>query len=331
MIPASANAAASERANRSSTQTALAGLRVAITRNPGQAAALASALRTAGAEPVLVPLIDFECASDQEALRDGLRRLTAGAYDWLVITSSTTVAALQRHCAEAGIAPTDLIPAGTRVAAVGAATGAALAAAGLRVDLIPETDSSAGGLAAIWPAGPASVLLPQSDLAAPRLRKELTAKGAAVDAVTAYRTVDYPARPAAALTEPRQDPAGSSLARLDPQTAAAEIAAGTIQAVLAASGSAAAAIARLLAPLPPSCLLIAIGEPTREAARRAGLAVAATAATPTPEGIIDALRRAVRAAGSGPAPGTSPASAPAGPRTAPCTPLSPAVRPKEHS
>jgi uroporphyrinogen-III synthase len=329
MIPASANAAASAPGDRIFAPTALSGLRVAITRNPGQAAALASALRTAGAEPVLVPLIDFECASDQEALRDGLRRLTAGAYDWLVVTSSTTVAALQRHCAEAGIAPTDLVPAGTRVAAVGAATGAALTGAGLPVDLIPETDSSAGGLAAIWPDGPASVLLPQSDLAAPRLREELTAKGAAVDAVTAYRTVDYPARPGAALTEPRQDPAGSSLTRLDPQAAAGQIAAGTIQAVLAASGSAAAAVARLLAPLPPSCLLIAIGEPTREAAQRAGLTVAATAAAPNPEGIVDALRRAVTGAGFRPAPRTP--SAPAGSRTAPCTPLSPAVRPKEHS
>jgi uroporphyrinogen-III synthase len=314
MTSASAHAAARDRGGGRSAGAALTGLRVAITRSPDQAAPLAAALRAAGAEPVLVPLVDFESAPDQGALAAALGRLADGSYDWLVITSSTTVRALQRYCDDAGLVPTDLVPPGTAIAAVGSATHAALAAGGLHVDLIPNPDQSAAGLADAWPSGPARVLLPQSDLAAPLLREELAAKGASVETVTAYRTVDYPARPAVALGPAQPHPADADWTMLEPPQAATQIAAGSIHSVIAASGSAARAIDRVLAPLPASCLLIAIGESTRTAAETAGLSVAATAASPTTAGLLDALHRAV-----------------ASPGRAARAPLPPAVRTKEHS
>ena len=68
--------------------------------------------------------------------------------------------------------------------------------------------------------------------------------------------------------------------------------AGAIGAVVLASGSAARRVAETMAPLPDSCLVIAIGQPTRDEAQRLGLPVAATAQQPTPAGIVAALAAA---------------------------------------
>lgn len=64
--------------------------------------------------------------------------------------------------------------------------------------------------------------------------------------------------------------------------------AGTIDAVVAASPSAARRIASTLLPL-GHCRAIAIGRPTAEEAAALGLPVAATAEAPTPDGIVAAL------------------------------------------
>ncbi|MFP3571302.1 uroporphyrinogen-III synthase, partial [Paraburkholderia sp. SIMBA_030] len=75
-----------------------------------------------GAEPLLLPLIDFERAQDQASLDAAMDALAAGGFDWLVVSSSTTVRALMETAAGRGAALVDLIPAGTQVATVGAST-----------------------------------------------------------------------------------------------------------------------------------------------------------------------------------------------------------------
>lgn len=290
----------------------LAGLRVAITRSRDRAGALAEALAAAGAEPVLVPLIDFEVAPDAAALDASLLRLAAGEHQWLVVSSITTVRALKQWCAAHGTTLAELVPAGTKVATIGPSSRRILEAEGLAVELAPDDVQSAAGLVALWPAGSGSVLLPHSNLAEPGLEEGLAAAGFSVEAVTAYVTVDYPAVEENRLTAvlapgkdwvagPATAPAarGASLAEyrlISPVEAAGEIHSGAIHAVVAASGSAARRIDQLLAPLPSSCLLIAIGQPTRAEAERLGMAVAATASHPTPAGIVDALVRASTAA-----------------------------------
>ncbi len=300
----------------------LSGLRVAVTRSPDRSAALVQALRDASAEPVLVPLIDFETAPDQAALSAAMAGLAAGEYGWLVVSSITTVRALKQWCAERGTSLTEVIPSATRIATIGPSSRKVLEAEGLAVELAPLKVQSAAGLVELWPAGQGRVLLPQSDIAESTLLSGLAAKGADVQAVTAYRTVDYPACPdlrLAAVLETSRDWAhpptrGQSApgapgatgavapepARLTPAEAQEQVRSGRIDAVVAASGSAARSIARLLGPLPESCLLIAIGVPTREESARLGLRVAATAKQPTPAGIVRALAEA-RAA-SGPVP-----------------------------
>ncbi|MFC8304412.1 uroporphyrinogen-III synthase [Specibacter sp. NPDC057265] len=277
---------------------ALAGVRVALTRSADRAGALADALAAAGAEPVLLPVIDFEVA-DSNALGAAMERLAAGECNWLVFSSITTVRALKQWCGGAGTTLAALIPAATRVATIGPTSVAALAAEGITAQLAPVRQQSAAGLVELWPEAPGTdasvgkkVLLPQSDLAADTLVMGLRAKGWLPEAVTAYHTVDYPARPELRLTATLNQAApngGASHEQLTPEQAKAELAAGALHAVVLASGSAARRVAALFAPLPPDCLVIAIGGPTHAEAQRLGLRVAATAEQPTPAGIVAAL------------------------------------------
>lgn len=280
----------------------LAGLRVALTRSADRAGAFADALAAAGAEPVLVPVIDFE-VGDRDALGAALARLAAGEYSWLVVSSITTVRALKQWCESAGTTLAQLIPAATRVATIGPTSVAALAAEGVAAELAPVKTQSAAGLVELWPAAPAGgaapggkhVLLPQSNLAEDTLVGGLRAKGWVPEVVTAYHTVDYPARPELRLTARLNSAAphrAASYAQLTPGQAKVELSAGALHAVVLASGSAARRVAATLGPLDQACLVIAIGQPTKETAQRLGLRVAATADQPTPAGIVAALTQA---------------------------------------
>ena len=271
-----------------------------MTRSADRAGALADALAAAGAEPVLVPVIDFEM-SDNDRLGDALRRLAAGEYRWLVISSITTVRALKQWCMSSGTSLAELVPAGTSVATIGPTSVAVLEAEGVRVDLVPVEVQSAAGLVELWPsftaddcgsAAGSKVLLPQSNLAEPTLAGGLAAKGWDPETATAYRTVDYPAEPGRRLTAvlAHAGPAaGGKYPLLTPAQAAGEATAGLINAVVLASGSAARRVAETMAPLPATCLAVAIGQPTRAEAERLGLRIAATAVHPTPDGIVAAL------------------------------------------
>ena len=270
----------------------LSGRRVLITRSPDRARPLASLLASHGAEPLILPVIDFERAADQAALDAALDALAAGGFDWLVVSSITTVRVLLEKAAERGTAPAALVPAGTRVATIGPSSRQLLEAVGIPVALAPVDNQSAEGLAELWTGGPGRVLLPQADIAAPGLHEGLAGKGAHVVPVVAYQTVDFPARPELRLQA--ELPAATDRSRhtapqeLSPQQARAELDAGTLDAVVAASPSAARRIAATLLPL-GSCRFIAIGRPTAAEAAALGIPVAATAKVPTPDGIVAAL------------------------------------------
>jgi uroporphyrinogen-III synthase len=79
---------------------------------------------------------------------------------------------------------------------------------------------------------------------------------------------------------------------LAPEEANALLVEGRLHAVVAASPSAARRIHETLHPL-EATRLVAIGAPTAEELRSLGLEVAATAAKPTPEGIVDAVAQAL--------------------------------------
>lgn len=283
--------------------TGLDGLRVLVPRETAGPDPLVIALRAAGAEPVVVPLIQTVPPHDPTELDDALLALEVGYYGWVAVTSAAAVPVLVDRADETGHTLAALLD-GVRVAAVGGSTARALREAGVRVDLVPAGRSSALTLLAAWPAAgaePQRVLLPLGDLAAPTLADGLTARGWPVDVVTTYRTVPGPA-PEAELRD--------------------AWAAGDIDAVLLTSGSTARNLLAMLGAPPAGTLVCCIGESTAAEARRVGLTVAAVAEHQTPGDLVAALAAAVAAAPAAP-PTPDPSTGPAhpagtspGPRTA---------------
>ncbi|HEC21720.1 MAG TPA: uroporphyrinogen-III synthase [Chloroflexi bacterium] len=166
----------------------LAGKRVVNTRAPHQAADLDALLRRRGAEPLSYPCIDMAPPEDAAPLDEALRAAAEGRFDWLVLTSRNAVLALARRLETLGLAPSALGK--QQVAAVGPATAeAARRLLGVQVALTPAEYVAESLADALCPAPGMRVFLPQSEIARPVLKEALTAAGAEVTGVTAYRTV----------------------------------------------------------------------------------------------------------------------------------------------
>lgn len=256
------------------TQKPLRGWRVLVPRGGPWGDQVAALLRSHGATPVIAPLVNFAPTTEVAELDSALADLAAGAFDWITLTSATTVDVLYAYRAQ--------IPAHTRVAAVGETTAAALTAVGYRVDLVPEEDDSAAGLAeqilAIEPQ-PTRVLALRSEVAKPVLTRMLVEAGHDVRSVVAYRTVGVP------VTE----------------RIAADVASGRINAVLVTSGSVAEQVGEQFPDLPASTLVAAIGPRTARDARKLGLTVDVVAAETTIPSLIEAIGRQPAPAAESPA------------------------------
>jgi uroporphyrinogen-III synthase len=239
----------------------LIGWRVLVPRGGNWGDGVAANLRTYGAVPVVAPMINFASTENVGELSDALKRLEQAKFDWLVITSATTVDVL--------VSQQVTIPATTRIAAVGETTGAALTLAGYQVDFMPESDNSARGLVKEWPASDivGRVLIPQSDIAEPTLVAGLATLGLEVEYVCAYRTVGVPVS----------------------EHVAADVASGRIRAVLVTSGSVARQVQAQLAPLPEDTVVAAIGPRTAVDARAAGLTVHVIAEFRSASSLVEGL------------------------------------------
>ena len=122
--------------------------------------------------------------------------------------------------------------------------------------------------AVTMPAAPATICLPQSQLAAPTLAQGLSQLGWQVDAVATYTTVPLPQLPAHLKTQWQ---------------------AGAWDAVVVTAGSSAQALLQLLGPPPEKTAVVSIGQSTSARCRELGLRVDATAATPRAEHITQAI------------------------------------------
>lgn len=165
----------------------LAGRRVVVTRPRAQVARFAALLEAYGAEVVALPAIRLEPPTDWRPLDDAIARLER--YTWAVFTSVNGVAAFRGRLAAAGRNAGAL--AGVRVAAIGPQTAAALAADGVRADLVPDEYRAEGLVEALRPhlTPGGEVLLVRAAEAREVLPRALTALGARVTVAPAYRAV----------------------------------------------------------------------------------------------------------------------------------------------
>lgn len=171
----------------------LAGRRVLVTRAAHQAGKLSDVLRSLGAEPVEVPVLEIRPPASFDAMDAALSNLVR--YDWLILTSVNTVRVLVERVTALGIALDQ--PARLKVAAVGEATAAAARKAGFHVDFVPENyvaESLAAGL--LTRAAGQKILLARAAVARDVIPLALRSAGAEVDAVDAYQNVLPEAAPA---------------------------------------------------------------------------------------------------------------------------------------
>jgi hydroxymethylbilane synthase len=234
---------------------------VIVTRAADQAAPLALALVDRGMAPLLVPAIEIAPADDGL----GLAVTRLAEYDWVVVTSANAARAVRATADRLGV---PLGVAGPRWAAVGIASARALRAAGLAVALRPERASGAALAEAMPLAGGERVLVPRGDLADDRLIDRLAARGARVEPVVAYRTIEGPPASAARL--------GAALAAAP--RAVIFTSGSTARGLLALASRLGGTAAAQVQELPAIC----IGSPTAIEARRLGFEVVAE---PTGQGV----------------------------------------------
>lgn len=262
-------------------QRPLQGHRVLVPRARRQAGVLSALLRDRGAEPLEAPTIEIDVPdpSAPHALDEvvGTHGVGLGAFSWIALTSANGVDALRHRVEKAGGDARAL--GGVRVAAVGPATADALAAWGIRPDLVADPATTEALGRAFPPAsarvgsGVPTVLLPRADIATTELPVALRDKGWGVEEVVAYRT------------RPVQEFSPSVRRALEDDQVhwLAFTASSTVEGFVRAWPG----------PLPPSTKVAAIGPVTAQAVRDHGLRLDVEATEHTIPGLVAAIEGVV--------------------------------------
>lgn len=250
----------------------LFGWRVLVPRTKEQAGTLSQRLRGYGSVPEEVPTISVEPPRNPQQMDKAVRGLVEGRYEWIAFTSVNAVKAVREKFEEYGLDARAF--SGLKIAAVGDKTSAAIAAWGLRADLVPSGEQSAAGLLAEWPPydemlDPINrVFLPRADIATENLVAGLIDLGWECDDVTAYRTVRATPPPA-----PTRD----------------AIKTGRFDAVVFTSSSTVRNLVGIAGKPHPSTIIAVIGPATAKTAEEHGLRVDVMAPSPSVEDLVDAL------------------------------------------
>ena len=253
----------------------LTGRRIVVTRAARQSGGLRERLEQQGADVLLLPTIEIVPPDSYAPLDNALR--DAKRFAWLAVTSANAVCAIGERLAELGLATESLKH--LHCAAVGPSTAEAMRALGFPVEVVPERyvgDALADALKDRVRGE--RVLLVRAAAARDVVPDALTAAGAAVTVVDAYRTVV----PADAVERARAVFGASPLP----------------DAVVFTSGSTVMHLidvlheAGLAFPLQVAC--VSIGPVTSTALREAGLMVAAEAETASLDALVDACVRLCR-------------------------------------
>ncbi|WP_052375375.1 uroporphyrinogen-III C-methyltransferase [Chondromyces apiculatus] len=284
----------------------LFGKRVLVTRPKRQAGSTSRLVRLRGGEAVELPTIVIGPSPDPARMAAAAEAV--GKYDLVAFTSDNGV---DRFFAELGRLGGDARAfRDARVAAIGTGTAAALAARGVRADIVPgafvgealaqailedpvlaakreawraqEAERVQGGERAqeAERAAPVRVLIPRALLAREVLPERLREAGCEVDVVPVYETFPAPVEQREALLRALE--------------------AREIDVVLLTSSSTATSLcdllgARAVALLAP-VLVASIGPVTTASAEKRGLTVGVTATVSTVAGLIEAVERHLAAA-----------------------------------
>lgn len=236
----------------------LAGSRVLVPRGGRWGDHVAALLHDRGAEAVIAPVITTMDPIDVDARDRDLADLADGAFDWVFVTSATSIEAIS-HVA---------LPGATKLAVVGPSTARAARAHGLDVAFETSGPSSAAHMIAQWLRDhggvPQRALVVRSDLATGVVSDELELRGHAVRVCIAYRTVG---------------------ADLDASVADA-LRTGEIDTVLLTSLSVARELRRQVGVLPASTRVASIGAGTTHDAEALGYTITQTASTQSIDQLI---------------------------------------------
>jgi uroporphyrinogen-III synthase len=100
---------------------------------------LIDGLRASGAAVTQVPVYQWDLPENVEPLREAVRKLTAGAFDVVMFTTSVQIVHLFRMASETGVEDgVRRALAGMLVASVGPTTSETLAEFGIKVDFEPS-------------------------------------------------------------------------------------------------------------------------------------------------------------------------------------------------
>lgn len=239
---------------------------VLVTRPRHQAPELHTLLRERGLATIGVPTVEIDHGAVAGGLDDMLDNLAGAA--WLILTSANGAEAVTDRLR----ATKRRLPADVRVAAVGPATADTLRASGVAVDHVPAAYLTVAIADGVGDVRGRRVVLARADAATPDLRDALLARGAVVEEVVAYRTIEGPASSRDLL--PR-----ALHADLDGVTFTSS---STVRGLLRLASTVDRARIRAM---PAFC----IGPVTARSARSAGIAVAAIASEHTAAGLADAV------------------------------------------
>ncbi len=244
-------------------------MRIILTRQPAQAGQIETGLEGLGYRIGFLPLTDFQLPTDLTALDDLIAGLHQGRWDRVLFTSPNTIRALSAR----GWQPTTT-EAHTNIAVTGPGTARVLHEHGAtRTPWMPTDDASAAGILEQFPPGPGRLALPQGAAAGDAMRQGLTQRGWEVTHVIAYHTVDYPAAADRALLPDQPNVLTPDDVRSD-------------DVIVLTAPSAARRWAQVAVPV---SAVIAIGQPTRRAAERHAIDLAATATSPDAQGIAEVM------------------------------------------
>ncbi len=268
-------------------QRPLFGREVLVTRAAEQTDELAAALRSAGAVPVIRPMIELS-AVDDPAGRAEIERVLGRleTYHAIVFTSSNAVRFFARlHEAirgrGAGLAP------GTRTFCIGERTAEEALRAGYAVHLVASGRSDAETLLAelvpLLSNSGERVLIPRSRIAATKIADGLRAAGVEVDSIAFYEN----RRPAVDVEDLRARLRSGALVALTFTSPS------TVDNFLACLDDASLAAAR-------RCMIAAIGSTTAKRLAAVGLPADVVPARPDVTELVEALAEAFesRAAGA---------------------------------